>query len=255
MGLVLLTVIGGLLYWQNLTRKRTNTMLLHLNGELDEANKVKARFFAILSHDLRSPVASLINFLHLQQEAPDLLTPTAAAAHQNSIAASAENLLDTMESMLLWSKSQMEHFNPRVEVVQVEELFAYIDRFFAGANDVTFSFENPELLSVATDEDYLKTIMQNLTANALKALKNSPNGTITWKAHRAGEYVLLTIVDNGPGTTEQQLAALYDDEAAIGTKTGLGLYLIRDLAQAIGCTVSFRSVPNVLTSFELSLRA
>ena len=44
-----------------------------LNNQLDEANKVKAKFFGILSHDLRSPVANLIHFLHLQKNDPDLL--------------------------------------------------------------------------------------------------------------------------------------------------------------------------------------
>ncbi|RYD81764.1 MAG: tetratricopeptide repeat protein, partial [Sphingobacteriales bacterium] len=62
-GLLLVTAIGGLLYWQNRTRKKTNSTLLVLNNELDEANKVKARFFGIISHDLRSPIANLIAFL------------------------------------------------------------------------------------------------------------------------------------------------------------------------------------------------
>jgi signal transduction histidine kinase len=122
-GLALLAVIGGLLYWQNQTKKRTNTTLLHLNNELDEANKIKARFFAILSHDLRSPVANLINFLHLQKEEPDLLTPELAEMHQKRITESAENLLENMESMLLWSKGQMQHFKPQVKSIAVEDSF------------------------------------------------------------------------------------------------------------------------------------
>jgi len=106
-GLFLLAVIGGLLYRQNIARKKTNTTLLQLNNELDEANKVKAKFFGILSHDLRSPVANLINFLRLQKREPGLLSEQQVHEHEQKIESSAESLLETMETMLLWSKGQM----------------------------------------------------------------------------------------------------------------------------------------------------
>lgn len=251
-GLGLLAVIGGLLYWQSQTRKRTNTTLLHLNQELDEANKIKAKFFAILSHDLRSPVANLISFLNLQKQAPDLLTPDMAAAHQQRITNSAESLLETMESMLLWSKSQMEHFKPQVKEIAVSELFAYVERFFVDSTGVNLHFENPANLKVVTDEDYLKIIMQNLTSNALKALKNVPNGQIRWEARQEKGKVVLAINDNAGGISEQQLGALYADNTSVSGKTGLGLHLIRDLAKAISCQVTVTPTPNIGTEFRLA---
>ena len=251
-GLVLLGVIGALLYWQNQTRKRTNTTLLHLNNELDEANKVKAKFFAILSHDLRSPVSNLISFLNLQKEAPDLLSPELAAAHQQRITTAAEGLLDTMESMLLWSKSQMENFRPQVKEVAVNELFEYLQKFFSGNTGVVLQFENPNHLHVVTDEDYLKVIMQNLTGNALKALKNVPNGSIRWEAREEKGQVVLAITDNAGGVSEQQLSALYSETANVGGKSGLGLHLIRDLAKAISCKITVNPTPNVGTEFRLA---
>jgi signal transduction histidine kinase len=213
---------------------------------------VKAKFFAILSHDLRSPVANLISFLNLQKEAPDLLTPDLAAAHQQRITTAAEGLLDTMESMLLWSKSQMEHFKPQVKEVPVSELFAYLNKFFAGHPSATLRFETADDLKVVTDEDYLKIIMQNLTSNALKALQNSPNGLVQWTARQENGQVVLAITDNAGGISEQQMSALYADTAHIGTKTGLGLHLIRDLAKAISCKISVHPTPNVGTEFLLT---
>ncbi|WP_428654966.1 tetratricopeptide repeat-containing sensor histidine kinase [Runella sp.] len=250
-GLGLLLVIGGLLYWQNLSRKRTNTTLLHLNAELDEANKIKAKFFAILSHDLRSPVANLISFLNLQKEAPELLTPEMTEANQKRITASAEALLENMEAMLLWSKGQMQAFKPQVKTIEVSELFTYIQKFFDGTTGVQFRFDNPYSLHVVTDEDYLKTIMQNLTSNAVKALKNKPNASIHWEARQEENQIILAITDNGAGVSEQQLNALYTNEASIGTKTGLGLHLIRDLAQAISCKIAVKSTTNTGTEFQL----
>lgn len=252
LGLGLLSIIGGLLFWQNQTRKRTNTTLLHLNSELDEANKIKAKFFAILSHDLRSPVANLISFLHLQKEAPELLTEEIKTRNQQKITESAENLLENMESMLLWSKGQMENFKSQVKKILVSDLFKYLQRFFESTNYVKISFENNNNLSVYTDEDYLKTIMQNLTNNALKALISSPDGTIHWKVEQQNGQVILSITDNGFGISEQQIAALYDENNIIGSKSGLGLYLIRDLTKAISCKISVKSEIGFGTEFKLT---
>lgn len=252
-GLLLIAFTGGLFYRQSLARKRINVQLLHLNAELDKANKVKARFFAILSHDLRAPVANLINFLHLQKEEPEMFTDQLAEMHRKRITASAEGLLENMESMLLWSKGQMTNFKPQARSVAVSGLFDYIEKFFSGEPNVAFSFSNPGALVIVTDEDYLKTILQNLTSNALKALQNVPDAHIRWEAEQQGTAVMLTIIDNGPGAGAEQLSALYNDDAAIGGKTGLGLHLVRDLAKAIGCKIAIKRGTETGMEFQLTI--
>ncbi|RYE09483.1 MAG: efflux RND transporter periplasmic adaptor subunit, partial [Sphingobacteriales bacterium] len=74
---------------------------------------------------------------------------------------------------------------------------------------------------------------------------------ITLSANKEGDDVILTIADNGPGATNEQLKALYDDTAAIHTKNGLVLHIIRDLAKAINCTISVNAVPGMGTTFYL----
>ncbi|HTE34634.1 MAG TPA: tetratricopeptide repeat-containing sensor histidine kinase, partial [Chryseolinea sp.] len=251
-GLVLLLVIGGLLYFQGRTRKKTNTVLLQLNSELDEANKIKARFFAIMSHDLRSPIANLVSFLELQNEAPGLLSEKESATHQRDITLAARTLLENMEAMLLWSKGQMERFKPQMRQVPVREVFDYLKDFFSTTANIRFNFANPGEISVSTDENYLKTIMHNLTANAVKALRNTPGASIEWKAVRVNGQTLLSITDNGPGIDQQQVKALYDDSVVANSKAGFGLHLIRDLAKAIQCKISMSSRPGEGTTFTLS---
>ena len=72
-GLFLLTIIGSLFFYQSYIRQQTNKKLALLNTELDKANQSKIRFLGILNHDLRSPVANLIQFLQLQQDSPELM--------------------------------------------------------------------------------------------------------------------------------------------------------------------------------------
>ncbi|MFT3679089.1 MAG: tetratricopeptide repeat protein [Ferruginibacter sp.] len=250
-GITLLAVIGGLLYRQNAIRKRSNLALQQLNIELDEANKVKARFFGILSHDLRSPVANLVNFLHLQKEAPDLLDKETQAAHAAKMSMAAENLLDTMEALLLWSKGQMDNFKPQVKNVAVKDIFESIKTAFASSENIQFGFINDGDLQLSTDENYLKTIVYNLTVNAVKALKDTPAAAIQWKAWQEGKQRLLSISDNGPGTTKEQLSALFDEQAAVSSKNGLGLHIIRDMAKAINCSISFETRAKKGTVFKL----
>ena len=251
-GLCLLGVIGGLLYWQSRSRKKTNTTLMVLNNQLDEANKVKARFFSILSHDLRSPIVNLVHFLQLQKDNPDLLNEKQEVVHRQNISDSAEDLLNNMEAMLLWSKEQMENFRPNIKSIPVTDLFGYIQKFFGHTEKVNITFDAAEGLMVSTDENYLRTIMQNLTSNAIRALKNTPDASIEWKALKEGDKTILSITDNGPGIGAEQAKALFDDRIVNNEKTGLGLHLIRDLAKAIQYKIAVQSGQGRGTTFTLS---
>jgi signal transduction histidine kinase len=250
-GLFLLAVIGSLLFWQSRIRKKTNTTLVKLNNELNEANKTKAKFFAILSHDLRSPVASLVNFLRLQKKKPDLLTEQQVQNHEQKIEASAESLLETMETMLLWSKGQMENFKPSVQTVPVNNLFNYLEKTFSPTTQTKIAFINPAGLSVVTDENYLQTIMYNLTSNAIKALKHTEHALIEWKAFEQDGKTILSVSDNGPGLTEESMFTLFNGTTSVNAKTGLGLHLIRDLARAIQCKITVTAAPENGTMFTL----
>lgn len=258
LGLALLGIIGAMLFYQSSNRRKLNKKLSALNGslaqtnhELDQANKIKARFFSILNHDLRSPVYNLIHFLHLKKENPELLDEQTKAAIESKTMASAENLLVSMEDLLLWSKSQMENFSPQPEMIAIAAIFNDTQKHFESEERVAIAFENPEQIQLYTDENYLKTIIRNLTGNAIKALEQTKQPTIIWKAWREKNQIFLAITDNGPGGDNDQFKALYDDREVVGIGTGLGLHLIRDLSKAIDCEIKVRSVLGNGTTFTL----
>ncbi len=256
-GIAFLGIIGGLLFYQSRSRKKTNEKLQSLNVELDEANKIKTRFFSILNHDLRSPITNLIHFLHLQKDNPELLDAESKQRMENKTIAGAENLLHSMEDILLWSKGQMEHFKPQPKTIRVHDIFEDVKKHFSSEEQVAIVFENPDNITLHSDENYLKTILRNLTGNAIKVLNTSATlgmtPTILWKAYTENGHTFLSISDNGPGTTSDKFKALYDDKEVVGIKTGLGLHLIRDLAKAIGCEIAVDSKLNEGTTITLKL--
>lgn len=250
-GILLLLAAGALFYFQANARKKANRELQRLNTELDEANRLKASLFGILSHDLRSPVARLVSFLRLQKEAPELLNEEMKIQYEGRIRTSAENLLDTMESVLAWSKGQMENFTPKPEKVTVASLFDYLKRHFDGVHELNMIFRDPEQTVLDTDPEFLKTIMRNFTDNAAKAVKYTTEPLICWSAGRAEGKPFLEIADNGPGAGTGQLKALFDDKAEVVARNGLGFHLVRDLAKAIRCRIEVTTKEGVGTTFRI----
>ncbi len=254
LGLLFLTIIGGLFYYQSLIRKKINNELKAVNTELDEANQSKARFMAILNHDLRSPVANLLHFLHIKKDSPELLDEASKLRLENKTTAAVENLLVSMEDILLWSKGQMQNFKPQFKKISVEGLFEDTQKHFESYETIKFEFINLQKIFLNTDADYLKTIMRNLTGNAIKVLENIENPKISWKAWTENEMKYLSITDNGEGVSPEKLQSLIGDNNSIGIKSGLGLSLVRDLSKAISCDISVTSVVGKGTVFTLSFR-
>lgn len=253
-GILLLVIIAGLLFYQNKIRKKNNYKLQLMNSELEQANKIKLYFFSILNHDMRGPLANLIHLLHLKKENSEVLDEHNKHRLETTVVAGAEHLLESMEDLLMWSKGQMDNFAPHPKKVNCDKLFYDIKNHFSGYENVTIKFDNEPEFSLFTDEDYLKTIVRNLTANAISALYDTLYPKIIWKAWSDENKTYLQIADNGKGAESESFRALFDDRAVIGIKTGLGLHLIRDLAKIINCHVTVNRETAAGTSITLSFR-
>jgi len=240
-GASLLAIIGGMLFYQSRNRKKNNGKLSLLIQELDKANKNKMRFFGILNHDLRSPVASLVSFLHLQKESPELLDSETKEKLNLQTEKSAEQLLQQMEDLLLWSKSQMEKFQPEKNLFAVDDLFAELKNELIWVEKTAIIFENFSGIHIFSDKEYLKTILRNLIGNAVKVLESKPDGTIVCSAENISGSVKISVKDNGGGTEIEKFKALYSDKESIGIKQGLGLHVIRDLCKAIDAEIEVKT--------------
>ncbi len=147
----------------------------------------------------------------------------------------------------------MESFEPEMKEVEVSSLFSYLGNFFSDVPGIDFHYHNDDALTIYADENYLKTIMQNLTQNAINALKSTPNAVITWKAWKENGMVKLSVTDNGAGMSAEQVRKFHENSPVSSARQGLGLHLVKDMAQIIGCSILLESAPNTGTVFTLIL--
>lgn len=242
LGLSALGVISLLLYFFYRNKAR-------LSRELARANDTKARLFGIIGHDLRSPVGKIVRMLQLQKERPGLFTEEARTAHEESLKKASENVLETMEDLLVWSKSQMEHFHPEYRRVALREV---LDKEIALMQDqleekqVTVVDEVAPGLTWESDENFLSVIIRNLLQNAVRYSEGDRQIVV------AAADPELTITN--PTTTGNALVLnqrIMQGRVESGT-SGLGLQLASDLAERIGAKLYFRGEPGKSLTAVLS---
>ncbi|CAG5002192.1 Adaptive-response sensory-kinase SasA [Dyadobacter sp. CECT 9275] len=241
--------------------KRKNAQILDLKnselagviGKLQEANQTKAKLFSIISHDLRSPISQVYQFLKLQQLNPKLLSETQKSELSTKIQTATGSLLETMEDLLLWSKTQMNEFKTNIQPTDVfivaEQCLKLLQLNIEAKNLRIDNQITPETI-VSTDPYYLQTILRNLLQNAIRASGNGEVISIAF-SQNAGRKV-LSIENEGAFGQEQYLDILSraDTEQSL---SGLGLRLVDELSAKTGLRISFENpapqVTRALVSF------
>ncbi len=258
---LLVLLIAGLLYRSFLLKRKSNQLLEEKNAVLETANASKIKLFSIISHDLRAPVSSLFNLLTLQahqaageQELP--VQNTQIASLQTRVQQSAAHVLDAMEDILLWSKSQLEAFVPAKENVQLDELVkgvANIHQSMAAQKGITMIENCPADLFISTDPNLLKTVLRNLISNAVKYTPSG--GQVTLEAAAQQGKILFRIKDTGPGMTPAQMAALFEWNSIRSSSSGFGLTLAKELVEKMEGSMQIQSLPESGTEVQVLLPA
>ena len=142
-------------------------------------------------------------------------------------------------------------FKPQKRPLLIQQVFSELRLLYPDNARLRIQFCDPRHLQLETDEDYLKTILRNLTSNAIKAVHGRTDGMIEWRAWKEDNHICLAVTDNGPGISSSQRQALFNDDGDIGTRHGLGLPLIRDLTTAVHCEIRVDSPVGGGTTFTL----
>jgi signal transduction histidine kinase len=219
-----------------------NKALAKLNDDLDQSNRTKAKLFGIISHDLRSPISQVYQFLKLQQLAPNALSVDQKSTLSQKIQTATGSLLETMEDLLIWSKTQMDSFNAAVEEVAVLSTITTCQKLMqlnGEAKNIIYQNTIPESLMVRTDSYYLQAIIRNLLQNAIKA---SPlNGLIKISCEEKPGTVVISILNEGGAYTQREYETFIANNENAKNLSGIGLRLVHELSQKIEATILFEN--------------
>ncbi|MBO9596158.1 MAG: GHKL domain-containing protein [Niabella sp.] len=245
LSLVILSAVLLFVIYRNKKRaadilNKKNGELNRLNDELNAANRTKAKLFSIISHDLRSPINQVYQFLKLQQLNPDALDENQKAALSIKIQNATGSLLETMEDLLLWSKTQMNTFDAKMQLVNIGTVVADCQRLLqlnSDAKRIEYKTGISGELTIQTDTNYLQTIIRNLLQNAIKAAPE--DSMIYLETGNLNGKTQLLIKNQGAAFTQQQYEQLIAQEQSAASLSGLGLRLVDELSQKIHANVSF----------------
>ena len=245
----------------------TNRGVLALYAELDDRaqalgqmSETKTRFLSDMSHELRAPLASMINLTRLLLARADGPLTSEQEYQVTLIQRSAESLSEMVNDLLDIAKIEARKVDLRLEEVSVAETFAGLRGMFrplATNVHVALVFEDPdEPIVLTTDAQRVAQVLRNFVSNALKF---TTEGEVRVSARAVdGDRVSLEVADTGVGVAPEDQARIFEDFTQVDGPiqkrvrgTGLGLPLTRKLARLLGGEIRLESKPGEGSRFSL----
>jgi signal transduction histidine kinase len=230
------------------------------NEQLRQADRIKSDFLANVSHDLRTPLASIQICLS------GLLDPTIEwnrkqAQESLQLASEGLSLLTAkVRNLLEMARIESHALSERRELCDMTDIVgAALEKLapLLNGRNIWPHFP-PEPLLVECDQSQMETVVSNLVENALKY---SPPGTpIRLSGEQSNGKVVITVQDDGPGVSpglEERIFEKFFRAPSHPTTggTGLGLAICKAIVEAHGGTISVRNAPCGGAIFWFSLPA
>jgi PAS domain S-box-containing protein len=241
-------------------RREAEENLLRAKESLEQANKIKDQFVALVSHDLRSPLASILLGLDSAiYKAGDNLDPAARdtlVKCQNNV----NGLLGMVGKLLDINRLQTGKLKPNKVFINAKELVSQVYfRLASLAQDkkITLANDVPMGRKVFADNVLFQQVIQNLVANAIKYCRDGDSVTVSIAT---GSPNTILVKDTGVGVDPKVLPDIFKAEVTtttLGTKgekgTGLGLPLCHNIMKAHGGDLRVESTPGAGSSFYVEL--
>ena len=241
-----------------LTQAHLFAQLAERNAALADRDAVVRDLVYALSHDVRTPLAALGMTLRQADEgAYGELPPSYHAVVRSSVAAidDLQRLADTLLSVARWESTERVHNRERIDVCQVIDQCVLALASLADKREVKLVTHVERAAFVWGDVGDLRRALANLIANAIE--HTPAGGSIELGLTLDDAWVAITVSDNGFGVPAPIRAALFErfttQTARAGGGTGLGLYLVRRIAQTLGGTVRYEPREGGGSIFTLTL--
>lgn len=246
-------------------RKKSEGLILQSEIRLKKLNEMKDKFFSIIAHDLRNPVGNMKVISELLVDSYDSLSIDQVKELHESVKLSSTNLHLLLEDLLEWARSQSGNIVAKQQKIELNKLSAnQIAQFktLAQQKEINLISEvKPTAIAIA-DPDLTGIVLRNIIANAIKFTRKGGRICISSEEFNAenGQYLKVTISDNGVGMDPKKLDALFRIDTSVSTLgteneqgTGLGLLLCKELIEKQGGLISVSSVVGEGSAFSFTL--
>jgi two-component system, sensor histidine kinase LadS len=234
--------------------------------ELANLNNLKNKLLSVISHDLRSPIASLKSTVEILN--PDMLEKEDLVAIKGDISKKLDGIDYAVNNMLVWAKSQFteggggEPQKQRFAICSIaEEVFGL---YYEIAEKKVISLCNylEKDAQVYADIDQVRTVLRNLVSNAIKFSHQKGKVHIFQNNHHevSSSFIIIGVRDTGVGMSVSQREKLFKTETHFTTRgtqnekgTGLGLLLCKEFIEKNGGKIWIESENGKGSTFYFSL--
>ncbi len=251
--MILCLIIALLALGSNKKRRNQLLLMAKLNEEiieqkqvLEESDELKTKLFSIVSHDFKSPLASLQLFLSMFEEGD--FTKEEVKDLSSKLMERMNVTFSFIENLLGWAQSQLKGYTPNLSRINlykvVEENFElYVKQ--AEWKGISFKNDIDHNEEIIADNDMLKLVLRNLMSNAIKY--SGSGGVIMIYSKREKYKITISVSDTGVGIPEDIRKKIFTSQRVntYGTSnepgTGLGLMLCKEFLEKIGGSIRVHS--------------
>lgn len=233
------------------------------SDQLAELDQKRREFLATISHDLKTPLTSILGYVKLLQRMGENITSEQAQKFTEIIERQGRRILDMVEQLVV--ASRFEDSAPPQLAREPLDMRLIVEEQVAAAKGMvgerSLEVRMPDDLPVPYgDRSAVEQMLSNLLENAVKY---SPDGsTIEVDVETYPSELRVSVTDEGDGIPEEELGQIFERyrraQAGVGdASVGLGLFIVRSMAQAHGGKAWAENVPGrgARISFSLPVRS
>jgi len=230
--------------------------------EMKTMDNLRRELVANVSHDLRTPLATIQGYIETILMKSDSLTDEDKKKYMQTIFGSTERLKNLVEELFELSKLEARETVPNPEAFSLAELVQDVQQknlIIAEPKKIDLSLEFPfDLPLVFADISMMEKVLQNLLDNAIKFTPEAGNITISLSPHK--EEILLSVKDTGAGINSEDLPHIFDRyQKAERTNMhdnvglGLGLAIVKKILEVHNISIDVKSSEGEGTAFSFKI--
>jgi signal transduction histidine kinase/CheY-like chemotaxis protein len=235
--------------------------LTQMKNKLEEALAVRLRFFAATNHDLRQPLQTMSIYLELAlQQAKSLAHAEGLSAYLIEAKAAYSSVSHFLDSLLDLARIESKVLTAKpVEMDLVPMLMQLVREHqpLGGRVGLELRYVLPERAYAQTDPRLLERIVRNLLNNAIRYTQH---GGVLLALRGSKNHWRIQVFDTGSGFKDTEMQRLFQPFASSDllhsrpeAGSGLGLFVVKSLADALGHSITLKSRQNRGSCFTLAL--